>query len=170
MLKFSLKRLASAVPTLLLLITVAFFMIRVAPGGPFDSERALPAEIEANLAAKYHLDEPLVQQYFRYLGQILSFDFGPSFHYRDWTVNDLIAQGAPVSFTLGILAMLTAFLVGTLAGAWAALRQNRPSDYTVMGFSMIGISIPNFVMAPLLILAFAIHLQWMPAPTPISSC
>lgn len=163
MLKFSLKRLASAVPTLLLLITVAFFMIRVAPGGPFDSERALPAEIEANLAAKYHLDEPLIQQYFRYLGQILQFDFGPSFHYRDWTVNDLIAQGAPVSFTLGALAMLLAFLVGTAAGAWAALRQNAPSDYTVMGFSMVGISIPNFVMAPLLILVFAIYLGWLPA-------
>lgn len=163
MLKFSLKRLASAVPTLLLLITVAFFLIRLAPGGPFDSERALPPEIEANLAAKYHLDEPLVRQYFRYLAQILRFDFGPSFHYRDWTVNDLIIQGAPVSFTLGALAMLLAFLIGTGAGAWAALRQNSPSDYSVMGMSMIGISVPNFVMAPLLILVFAIYLGWLPA-------
>ncbi|QOC22671.1 oligopeptide ABC transporter permease OppB [Wenzhouxiangella sp. AB-CW3] len=163
MLKYSLRRLASAIPTLFLLITVAFFLIRIAPGGPFDSERALPAEIEANLAAKYHLDEPLIFQYGRYLWQIARLDFGPSFHYRDWTVNDLIIQGAPVSFTLGILALAIALVVGVMVGAWAALRQNRPADYTVMSLAMIGISIPNFVMAPLLILLFAITLGWLPA-------
>ncbi len=163
MLNFSLKRLASAIPTLLLLITFAFFLIRIAPGGPFDSERALPAEIEANLAAKYHLDEPLVFQYGRYLWQIVRGDLGPSFHYRDWTVNDLIAQGAPVSFTLGALALLLALAVGVLIGVWAALRQNRPTDYTVMSLAMIGISVPNFVLAPLLILVFAIQLGWLPA-------
>src|SRR6056297_1024600 len=163
MLTYSLKRLASAVPTLLLLITVAFFLIRIAPGGPFDSERALPPEIEANLAAKYHLDEPLVVQYARYLWQIVRFDFGPSFHYLDWSINDLIAQGAPVSFTLGALALLLALLIGVPVGAWAALRQNRASDYTVMSVAMIGISIPSFVMAPLLILLFAITLGWLPA-------
>ncbi len=163
MLKYSLRRLASAVPTLFLLITVVFFMIRIAPGGPFDSERALPPEIEANLAAKYHLDEPLVMQYGRYMWQIARLDFGPSFHYRDWSVNDLILQGAPVSFTLGALALLIALGVGVPVGAWAALRQNRPADYTTMGFAMIGISIPNFVMAPLLILLFAITLGWLPA-------
>jgi oligopeptide transport system permease protein len=163
MLKYSLRRLASAIPTLFLLITAAFFLIRIAPGGPFDSERALPPEIEANLAAKYHLDEPLVFQYARYLWQIARLDFGPSFHYRDWTVNDLILQGAPVSFTLGILALAIALVVGVLVGAWAALRQNRPGDYAVMSFAMIGISIPNFVMAPLLILLFAITLGWLPA-------
>ena len=91
MLNYSLKRLASAIPTLLILITVAFFLIRIAPGGPFDSEKALPPEIEANLEAKYQLDDPLIIQYFRYLGDIAQFDFGPSFHYRDWTVNQLIA-------------------------------------------------------------------------------
>lgn len=163
MLKYSLRRLGSAVPTLFLLITVAFFLIRIAPGGPFDSERALPPEIEANLAAKYHLDEPLVMQYGRYLWQIAQLDFGPSFHYLDWTVNDLVAQGAPVSFTLGALALVLALLAGVPIGAWAALRQNRPTDYTVMGLAMIGISIPNFVMAPLLILLFAIVLGWLPA-------
>ena len=163
MLKYSLKRLASAIPTLFLLITVAFFLIRIAPGGPFDSERALPPEIEANLAAKYHLDEPLVMQYGRYLWQIMRLDFGPSFHYLDWSVNDLIIQGAPVSFTLGVLALILALMVGIPIGVWAAWRQNRPSDYTVMGFAMIGISIPNFVMAPLLILLFAITLGWLPA-------
>jgi oligopeptide transport system permease protein len=163
MLRYSLRRLASAIPTLFLLITVVFFLIRIAPGGPFDSERALPAEIEANLAAKYHLDEPLVFQYARYLWQIARLDFGPSFHYRDWTVNDLILQGAPVSFTLGLLALVIALVIGVAIGAWAALRQNRPADYTVMSLAMVGISIPNFVMAPLLILLFAITLGWLPA-------
>ena len=163
MLNYSLKRLASAVPTLFLLITFAFFLIRIAPGGPFDSERALPPEIEANLAAKYHLDEPLVLQYLRYLWQILRLDLGPSFHYLDWSVNDLILQGAPVSFTLGILALIVALGIGIPIGAWAAFRQNRPADYSVMSLAMIGISIPNFVMAPLLILLFAITLGWLPA-------
>lgn len=163
MLKYSLRRLGSAVPTLFLLITAAFFLIRVAPGGPFDSERALPAEIEANLAAKYHLDEPLIFQYGRYMWQIAQLDLGPSFHYRDWSVNDLIAQGAPVSFTLGALALVLALTIGIAVGAWAAMRQNRPSDYAVMSFAMIGISVPNFVMAPLLILLFAIVLGWLPA-------
>ncbi len=163
MLNYSLRRLVSAVPTLLILITVAFFLIRIAPGGPFDAEKALPPEVEANLAAKYHLDEPLLLQYVRYLWQILRFDFGPSFHYLDWSVNDLIRQGAPVSFALGALALALSFSIGTSIGAWAALRQNSPADYTVMSLAMIGISIPNFVMAPLLILIFAIGLGWLPA-------
>ncbi len=163
MLNYSLKRLASAIPTLFLLITFAFFLIRIAPGGPFDSERALPPEIEANLAAKYDLDQPLIVQYGRYLWNILRLDLGPSFHYLDWTVNDLIAQGAPVSFTLGLLALSLALLLGIPIGAWAAFRQNRVADYSVMSVAMIGISIPNFVMAPLLILLFAIILGWLPA-------
>ena len=163
MLNYSLKRLASAVPTLFLLITFAFFLIRIAPGGPFDSERALPPEIEANLAAKYHLDEPLVMQYGRYMWNILRLDLGPSFHYLDWTVNDLILQGAPVSFTLGLLALILALAVGIPIGAWAAFRQNSAADYSVMSLAMVGISIPNFVMAPLLILLFAITLGWLPA-------
>ncbi len=163
MIGYSIKRLASAIPTLFLLITFAFFLIRIAPGGPFDSERALPPDIEANLAAKYHLDEPLPVQYLRYLWQIARLDLGPSYHYLDWTVNDLIAQGAPVSFTLGGLALLVALTIGIPIGAWAALRQNRPADYSIMGVAMIGLSIPNFVMAPLLILLFAITLGWLPA-------
>ena len=156
-------RLLGVIPTMLMLITVVFFLIRVAPGGPFDSEKALPPEIEANLAAKYHLDEPLVQQYFRYLGQIFVLDFGPSFQYKDWTVNELIAEGFPVSLTIGGLAMLLAFVVGTLIGIAAALRQNTPLDYSTMGFAMLGISIPNFVVAPLLILLFAVYAGWLPA-------
>ncbi len=163
MLKYSLRRLAWAFPTLLLLITVAFFMIRVAPGGPFDSEKNLPPEIEQNLKAKYHLDEPVIQQYFRYLGQILRFDFGPSFQYRDWTVNQLIADGFPVSLSIGALAMLLSFVLGIGIGTIAALRQNSALDHSLMGVAMLGISIPNFVIAPLLILAIAINLGWLPS-------
>lgn len=162
-LRHAVVRLLGLVPTLLILITIAFFLIRMAPGGPFDGEKVLPPEIRANLDASYHLDEPLLQQYFRYLGQILTGDFGPSFQYKDWTVNELIAQGFPVSATLGGLAMLVAFVLGTLIGTFAALRQNTPVDYSVMGVAMLGISIPNFVVAPLLILVTAVYAGWLPA-------
>jgi oligopeptide transport system permease protein len=162
-LRHAVVRLLGLVPTLLVLITIAFFLIRMAPGGPFDGEKILPPEIRANLDASYHLDEPLLQQYFRYLGQILTGDFGPSFQYKDWTVNELIAQGFPVSATIGGLAMLLAFVLGTLIGTFAALRQNTPVDYSVMGVAMLGISIPNFVVAPLLILVTAVYAGWLPA-------
>jgi oligopeptide transport system permease protein len=162
-LRHSATRLLGLIPTLLVLITIAFFLIRVAPGGPFDGEKILPPEIRANLDAKYHLDEPLIQQYFRYLGQIITFDFGPSFQYKDWTVNELIARGFPVSMTVGGLAMILAFIVGTLIGIIAALRQNTAVDYSIMGVAMLGISIPNFVVAPLLILVLAVYQGWLPA-------
>jgi oligopeptide transport system permease protein len=161
--RHGLSRLLGLIPTLLMLITIAFFLIRVAPGGPFDSEKPLPPEIRANLDAKYHLDEPLIQQYFRYLGQILVLDFGPSYQYKDWSVNELIAQGFPVSLTIGGLAMILAFTVGTLVGIAAALKQNTAMDYSVMGFAMLGISIPNFVVAPALILLIAVYAGWLPA-------
>jgi len=163
MAKHSLQRLLGLIPTLLMLITVAFFLIRVAPGGPFDAEKTLPPEIQANLNAKYHLDEPLLQQYFRYLGQVATLDFGPSFQYKDWTVNELIAQGFPVSLTVGLTAIVLAFIVGTMLGIAAALRQNSAVDYTLMGFAMLGISIPNFVIAPILILLLAVYAGWLPA-------
>ena len=163
MLRYILRRLLWAIPTLVLLITLAFFLMRIAPGGPFDSEKNLPPQIEANLNAKYHLDEPLIQQYFRYLGQIVQGDLGPSFQYRDWTVNELIAEGFPVSLTIGGLAMLLAFFVGTAIGIVAALRQNTAVDYATMGVAMLGISIPNFVVAPLLILLLAVYAGWFPA-------
>ncbi len=161
--RFAASRLLGLVPTLLMLITIAFFLIRVAPGGPFDSEKALPDEIRLNLEAKYHLDEPLLQQYFRYLGQIITLDFGPSFQYKDWTVNELIALGFPVSLTIGGMAMLLAFFLGSLIGIIAAMRQNTATDYTVMGLAMVGVSIPNFVIAPFLILGLAVYLGWLPA-------
>jgi oligopeptide transport system permease protein len=162
-LRHATMRLLGLVPTLLILITIAFFLIRMAPGGPFDGEKVLPPEIRANLDANYHLDEPLLQQYFRYLGQIITGDFGPSFQYKDWTVNELIAQGFPVSATIGGLAMLVAFVLGTLIGTLAALRQNSAVDYSVMGVAMLGISIPNFVVAPLFILVVAVYAGWLPA-------
>lgn len=162
-LRHAAARFLGLIPTMLVLITIAFFLIRVAPGGPFDSEKVLPPEIRANLDAKYHLDEPLLQQYFRYLGQIVSGDFGPSFQYKDWTVNELIWRGFPVSAAVGGLAMLLAFVVGTLIGIAAALRQNTAVDYSVMGIAMLGISIPNFVIAPLLILGLAVYAGWLPA-------
>ncbi len=156
-------RVLGLIPTLLMLITVAFFLMRVAPGGPFDSEMLLPEEIKANLAAKYHMDESLLEQYFRYLSQVAVLDFGPSVQYKDWTVNELIGQGMPVSLTIGLAAIVLAFLLGTTLGIIAALRQNTRADYSLMGVAMLGISIPNFVIAPILILLLAVYAGWLPA-------
>lgn len=163
MARHALWRLLGLIPTLLMLITIAFFLMRVAPGGPFDSEMLLPADIQANLNAKYHLDESLLQQYFRYLSQIAVLDFGPSIQYKNWTVNELIGQGMPVSLTIGLAAMVLAFFMGTVLGITAALRQNTRVDYSLMGVAMLGISIPNFVIAPILILILAVYAGWLPA-------
>ncbi|MCC7256962.1 MAG: oligopeptide ABC transporter permease OppB [Gammaproteobacteria bacterium] len=163
MLRFILQRLLTGIPTLLVLVALAFFLIRAAPGGPFDSERQLPPEIEANMRRAYHLDEPLPMQFARYLGGLARGDFGPSFQYRDFTVTELIGAGFPVSLRVGALAMLLAVLVGVSVGTFAALRQNRAADHAVMAAAMTGISIPNFVMAPLLVLVVAVGLGWLPA-------
>ena len=163
MLHYLIKRLFSAIPTLFIIITLAFFLIRAAPGGPFDSDRGLPAAVEANLNAKYHLDEPLLQQYGRYVRDILQFDFGPSFQYADFSVTELIAQGFPVSLRLGFSAIALALIIGVTLGTTAALKQNHATDYSVMTLAMTGISIPNFVIAPLCILLFAVTLGWLPA-------
>ena len=162
-LRHAADRLIGLVPTLLVLITIAFFLIRIAPGGPFDSEITPPPEVRANLEAQYRIDEPLLKQYFRYLGDVVSGDFGPSFQYKDWSVNELIARGFPISATIGGLAMLLAFFAGTLVGVMAAIRQNSAVDYSVMGVAMLGISLPNFVIAPLLVLVLAIYGGWLPA-------
>ena len=163
MLNYFVRRILGAIPTLFVLMALAFFLIRLAPGGPFDSEKVLLPEIEANLRAAYHLDEPLYQQFARYLGNLLQGDFGPSFQYRDLTVTELIMTGFPISLRLGAGAMVLAVVFGVLAGSVAALWQNSRTDYTVMAVSMTGISIPSFVMAPLLILVFAVYLGWLPA-------
>ncbi len=163
MLRYTLLRLLGAIPTLLLVIALSFLMVRMAPGGPFDDERALPPEIEANIARAYHLDEPLPAQFLRYLSGLLKGDLGPSYRYRDYTVNELIGEAFPVSLELGALAMLLAIIVGVSAGTLAALRQGTALDRTVMGLSMTGISIPVFVVAPVLVLLFAVKLDWLPA-------
>jgi len=161
-LRFAAKRLIGAIPTLFLIVTFSFFLMRIAPGGPFDRERIVPPEIEARLIHAYHLDDPLWKQYLRYLGDLLQGDFGPSLKYKDFTVTELIAEGFPVSMRLGGLAVLIALLVGVSTGTIAALRQNSGTDYAAMGVAMTGIIIPNFVMAPLLTLVFGLWLSWLP--------
>lgn len=163
MLLFSLKRILIAIPTLLLLVATTFFLIRAAPGGPFDSERNLPPDVLANIERTYHLDESLPRQFVRYVWNLLHGDFGPSYYYRDYTVGELIGQSFPVSFQLGVLAIALALVVGVGTGVTAALRHNRWSDHAVMGVAMTGISIPNFVFAPLMVLVFAIYLRWLPS-------
>ena len=156
------RRLAIGVPTLFIIITLSFYMMRLAPGGPFDQERPIPPEILRNIERAYHLDEPLWQQYFRYLGGILQGDFGPSYRTKDFTVGQLLVEGAPASFKVGGLAVLLATVLGLVAGIVAALRHNSWADYSVMGLAMVGIAIPSFVMAPLLTLIFGVHLGWLP--------
>ena len=162
MLTFISKRILEAIPTLLILITVSFFLMHSAPGSPFTSERALPPEVLANINAKYHLDEPVINQYFYYLGGLLQGDLGPSFRYKDFTINELIAQSFPVSAEIGIWSFLVALLIGVSCGIIAALRQNSWLDYSVMGFANLGIVLPNFVLAPLCILFFSIYNHWLP--------
>jgi oligopeptide transport system permease protein len=161
-LSYAVRRLIGAVPTLLIILTLTFFLVRLAPGGPFDAERQLPAEIERNLRAAYHLDDPLIVQYGRYLGQVLQGDFGPSFKYKDFSVTELIWSGFPISLQLGATAMLLAVLVGTTLGALAALRQNGGIDYGVRATAIIGIAVPNFVVAPLMTLILGVQLGLLP--------
>ena len=207
MLRYIVRRLLGSIPTLLIIIAATFFMMRLAPGGPFDQERRLPPEIEKNIKAAYDLDKPLVRQFLDidtevcavrfgsaatpdwlakrglvqtpegkfidpngrearclggYLGKLLQGDFGPSFKYKDFTVAELIADGAPVSLRLGLSAILIATGIGMMLGTFAALRQNHLADYSVMTIAMLGITIPSFVMAPILTLIFGVYLGWLP--------
>jgi oligopeptide transport system permease protein len=159
---YALRRLLVSIPTLLVIVTVAFFLMRVAPGGPFDQERALPPQIEQNVLAAYDLDQPLPVQYLRYLGGVLRGDFGPSYRYRDFTVRQLLLTGLPASLKVGLSAIALAILVGIGLGTLAALRQNSGLDYAVMSLAMTGIAVPTFVMAPLLTLVFGVYLSWLP--------
>lgn len=163
MLRYALLRALGAIPTLLLVIVLAFMMVHAAPGGPFDDERVLPADVAANIEAAYHLDEPLPAQFARYMSGLLRGDLGPSYRYRDLTVSELIGEGFPVSLQLGVLAMLLALVLGIGSGTVAALRQGSMLDRLVMTFAMTGISIPVFVIAPVLVLLLAVKLQWLPA-------
>ena len=163
MLRYALLRLLGAIPTLLLVIVLAFLMVHAAPGGPFDDERVLPPDIEANIAKAYQLDEPLAQQFLSYMAGLLRGDLGPSYRYRDHTVSELIGSAFPLSLKLGAMAMLFAMVIGVGVGTIAALRQDSLLDRIVMAFAMTGISIPVFVIAPVLVLLFAVRLHWWPA-------
>jgi len=163
MLRFVLRRLLSAVPTIFIVVTISFFLIRFAPGGPFNVERALPPQIMANLMRAYRLDQPLWVQYLNYLWNVLHLDFGPSYIYRDFTVTQLIGQSLPYSLELGSLAMLIALVGGVAAGVVAALRQNGIVDYILMSVATVGLTVPNFVVGPVLSLVFAVILRQVSA-------
>jgi oligopeptide transport system permease protein len=159
MAKFILRRLLEMIPVLFLVATATFFMIRLAPGGPFSRERNVPPEVLRNLEKHYGLDQPLWKQYTSYLGHLLQGDLGPSFKYPTRTVNELIADSFPVSLELGSIGLLIALVLGIPAGVFAALRPNTRQDFLTMGVAMTGICLPNFVIGPLLVLAFAIKLE-----------
>ena len=163
MFKFILTRIIEAIPTMLILITVSFFLMRFAPGSPFSSERTLPPQVMANINAKYGLDKPVFDQYTTYLTNVIQGDFGPSFKYKDYTVNELVGAALPVSAKIGSVAFLFAVFFGVAIGTIAALRQNTWLDYSVMSTAMLGIVMPSFVLAPILIYLFAINLSWFPA-------
>ncbi|AWI60687.1 oligopeptide ABC transporter permease OppB [Sinorhizobium fredii] len=163
MISFVLRRLASAVPTLFIVVTISFFLMRFAPGGPFNLERPLPPSTMENLMRTYHLDQPLWRQYGIYLSNAVTGDFGPSYIYHDNNVAQLIGKGLPYSMELGFYALILAVVGGVIAGTIAALRQNSFFDFAIMSVSTIGVTVPNFVVGPVLTLIFAIMLSWLPA-------
>ncbi|MDP5221024.1 oligopeptide ABC transporter permease OppB [Ruegeria sp. 2205SS24-7] len=163
MTEFIIRRLLAAIPTLLILIIFSFLLMHSAPGGPFSSDRPLPPEVLANIEAKYHLDDPLPLQIWNYVvGVVTQFDFGPSFQYKDRTVNEIIAQGFPVTLTYGTIAFVVAVVCGCALGITAALNQNSWLDYFAVGISIGAQVLPNFVMAPILVLIFTLWLGWLP--------
>ncbi|WP_045457993.1 oligopeptide ABC transporter permease OppB [Vibrio campbellii] len=163
MLKFIAKRIFEAIPTMLVLITVSFFLMRFAPGNPFSSERPLPPEVMANIEAKYGLDKPVFEQYTTYLTNVVQGDFGPSFKYLDYTVNELISVALPVSAKVGFIAFIFTVILGVTIGTIAALKQNSWLDYTIMSTAMLGVVMPSFVLAPALIYLFSLHWNLFPA-------
>ena len=162
MVKFILVRILQAIPTLFLIATLTFFMTRMAPGGPFDSEKNIPDEIKEKLEAHFGLDKPLHEQFILYINNLLQGDLGPSFKYMGWDVSELIAKAFPVSAQLGILSLCIALIMGLPAGIIAALRKNSSYDYFLMISAMLGICLPTFVLGPLLILIFSSWLGWLP--------
>ena len=162
MLSYALRRLLVAVPTLFVIVTVSFFLIRIAPGGPFDLIPDLDPAAAENLRKAYDLDKPLVQQYGNYLWRLANGDLGPSLAYRDRNVAELIAEGLPVSAQLGLTAIAVGLFFGMLSGIVAALRKNSAVDFTIMAIAMTGVAIPTFVTAPLLTLFFGLYLGWLP--------
>ncbi len=155
-------RVLEMIPVLLIIVTLVFFVVRLAPGGPFDAERNVSPEVLKSLNAYYHLDAPLYRQYFDYLGDLLRGDLGPSFKSASWSVNELIALGFPVSLELGFYALLVALALGLSAGIIASTRPNTLRDHIPMSVAMLGICIPAFVLGPLLVLLFGLWLKWLP--------
>jgi oligopeptide transport system permease protein len=161
-LSYIIKRLLVMIPVFFLVVTLVFFMIRFAPGGPFSSEKSVSPAILKNLEAKYHMDEPLVQQYFHYWKDLLRGDLGPSFKHANRTVNEIIAEALPVSVELGLLSLTWAVLIGITAGGLAALKPNTFFDYVPMTVSILGICLPTFVVGPVLVLVFGLWLGLLP--------
>ncbi|MCZ8099926.1 MAG: oligopeptide ABC transporter permease OppB [Burkholderiales bacterium] len=159
---YVIRRLLSAIPTLFIIITISFFLIRLAPGGPFDLERPLEAKVMENLRKIYKLDEPLWYQYWLYVSALLRGDLGPSFFFRDFTIGELFARGLPISIRLGLSALTLAVVVGGILGVIAAFRQNSATDYAVVGLATFGITVPTFVVAPILQIVFGLSLAWLP--------
>jgi oligopeptide transport system permease protein len=162
MLAFSIRRIFGAIPTLFALITISFFVMRVAPGGPFSGNRKITEAVLANLNRAYHLDEPIWMQFGRYLWGLARFDFGPSMKYRDYSVTELIVQGLPVSLEVGLWAMLLATIAGIVLGITGALRRNGMTDLSTGLIAMVGLAVPNFVIGPLLQNVFGLELKWLP--------
>jgi len=160
--KYILKRILGLIPTMFIIITLSFFIIRLAPGGPFSSEKKVTPEVMQNLLKKYHMDESLPKQYLRYIGNICRGDLGPSYKNKDYTVNQLIKASLPNSLILGTVSLLMAVFFGVLVGIISALRKNSLADYTSMSVAIVGISVPNFVVGPVLMLLFAVKLHWLP--------
>src|ERR1700757_3437020 len=156
------RRLLGMIPTLFCIVSASFFIIRFAPGGPFDQEQALPPQIRANLDRLYGLDQPVGVQYLHYLNGLAHGDFGPSFKLRDFSVGELIAQGLPLSLTLGSAAVLLAILLGVPLGVAAALRRNTVTDYGITTLVVTGVALPSFVTGPLFALVFGLYLHWLP--------
>lgn len=159
MLKFILRRLLETIPVLFMVATITFFMLRLAPGGPFDGEKKVSPEIERNLKAHYGLDQPLLVQYGNYLKSLLQGDLGPSFKYPNRTVNELIGEALPVSLELGFYSLLIALVLGIAIGVVASLKPNSWSDYLPSGLAMLGICLPTFVLGPIMILVLALHFE-----------
>jgi oligopeptide transport system permease protein len=163
MFSFVARRLFAAIPTLFVVVTISFFLIRVAPGGPFDLERPLEAKVMENLRKIYQLDKSLFEQYLIYLSNVIQGDFGPSFYFRDFSVAQLFALALPISIQNGMAALIIAVGVGCALGTMAALKQNHLTDYSVMTVATVGVTVPNFVVGPILTLIFALMLGWLPA-------
>ena len=162
MISLILRRLATAIPVLLAVITLTFFMVHSAPGGPFDEEKAVSPEVLLKLNERYNLNEPLMVQYFDYLGNVLQGDFGPSFRYPSRSVTELISIGLPITFELALYAILFALMLGIVAGVISSLRPNTAYDYIPMTVAMAGICIPSIILGPSLTLIFGIWLNWLP--------